>query len=107
MESYFSETDWWPIWSPSGDEFIAIAYERLLIIRENGEVLTIRSKTNTGGAESYPIGSIAWSPDGEHIAFLEYPNGFLESTNLVIYSMNENRIINVIENEEMSVIFWR
>jgi Tol biopolymer transport system component len=107
MESYFSETDQWPIWSPSGDTFIAIAYEKLLIIRINGEVQTIQGKTNTQGAEGYPIGGIAWSPDGAYIAFLEYPNGFLENTNLVIYSMDENRLINVIENEEMSVIFWR
>jgi Tol biopolymer transport system component len=106
LQSYFEEGGW-PIWSPKRNEFIGRAYTRLYVLNVNGEVLLIQSETSTEEAGNYRFGSIQWSPDGEYIAFIEYPNGYSKNSNLVIYSMNENQLIEVIENEGSSSVFWR
>lgn len=99
-------------WSPDG-EYLAVGginpsyipgvfnnYDHLRIYRfANNALSPILSVAASSGATPAEIYSVAWHPSGKYIAIgcynTENIGGFLSSTNLRIYSFNENVLIPV------------
>lgn len=97
----------WPYWSPTGEEFLANASNGIWIIKVTGESYVIESPNLKESNENYWAGDITWSPDGNELAFREFPDGTDKLANLLMYVKETNELITVIQNERISNFFWR